>query len=926
MKNSVAIHADFPTALDALTTELRGREFDPTKHYVVLTPDRYTLQVESALFKNTGALDCEALTLSRLSRRVLGDRKTLSREGCVMLVAQAIADVSGELEYYKQAVKYYDFARQVYETLVQISASFASDDDRLAALKERASGITRLKLADLEKIEQRYKRYKADRLDASDRLTELLKAIPTSDFVRRTRFYLVGYSDPTKLNRRVFAALEKYGAAYKYFDAAPPEERRHPNIAVYRTPDAVTGYKAVAMRIVNAVKSGKYSFGDISVVCPDVRIASRIFREYGIDFYADETVALDRTQPTMLLSLCYKLLNGGSSDDVIALCKNPFSGCDADDAEKLQNYIAEHGIDYGALSLKLDGGAAKAIERANAVVGAFASKPVFNDACEAVMEFCGFEDVAATDAYKDATDMLRPLYSAIGEIKACGTGKFDIDARSFFSMAKEIKVRSRPRYADQVTVCLPPTLRMTRSKLLFVTDFNEGVLPTVTQDSGLLSDAELGAMGGAIEPTARERNRRDRAELTAVMNNAEKVFCTYSSSGNDCRAVFLSVFADETKDIKYADDIGAVASGDFDKTLEFCCTVSSAREIAARRMTPYADVIGAAVGSGEHAAAPFAPEIGNVERPVLSVTELSHWFDCPYKRFLTDSIGIGERKRGYDAADFGTYMHDFMRRFVECGTYDTSPSEIDRLMRETLDAAELTDDEKRELLTDKRFMSDAAAFAEVNRTIIQAGSYAPARSEDEFGGGMTLGSHAVPFKGKIDRIDFCGDRARVIDYKTGDKKFDEKKCLDGRDMQLPLYAAVVEEKYGKTVTGMFFSTLGAPYDGGDRRLRGCVVKDASVISEYDRDLECGASSRILSAGLTKDGKVSERNRKGLYEPESFRALIDTCVKNANVAADEITSGYIERTPADGACDYCPYVGLCTVKNYRFDDEGDGEDE
>lgn len=934
MKTIPIVCKDFPTALDELTAELRGRKFDPNKHYVVLTPDRYTLRVEESLFKGTGAIDCEVLTLSRLSRRVLGEKKTLSREGGVMLVARAIDEVSDELRYYKQAVKYYDFARQVYETLIQISASFTDEAGSIAALKEKADGITRLKLGDLELIDGAYKKFKSDSLDASDRLTELIEAIPSSGFVKRTRFYLIGYRDATRLNNRVFDALEKHGAAFKYFDAQRPSERMHENITVYRTPDAVTGYKAVAMRIVNAVKSGKYTFGDISVVCPEIRTATRIFREFGIDFYADETTTLDRTQPTGLLSLCYRLKNGGSSDDVVALCKNPFSGCDADDAEKLQNYLTEHGIEYGALTVKPVGGAARALDRANEIVNAFCSCALFDKACEAVIELCAFDDIAASDIYKDETDMLAPLYSALGEVRKCGSGIFDVDAKGFFSMAKEITVKSRPRYADQVTVCLPPTLRMTRSKLLFITDFNEGVLPTVTHDSGLLSDAELVALDGAVEPTARERNRRDRAELTAVINNAEKVFCTYADNGSDLRAVYLSLFADKKDDIAYESDVEKIAAGDFHETLDFCCTVGAAREIAARNMTPYADAIRSAVGAGDHACAAFEADIGRVERKALSVTELTHWFDCPYKRFLTDTIGISERKRGKNAADFGTFMHDFMRRFVEKGTYDTSPDEMERIMRATLEADEfLTDDEKRELISDRRFMADATAFAEANKHIIQAGGYVPEKYEDDFYGSIMFGTDkSVPFKGTIDRVDLCGERARVIDYKTGDKKFDVKKCKNGRDMQLPLYAAVVERS-GKTVTGMFYSTQGSPYDGRVRKLRGCVVKDAGIVSEYDYNLGAGMASDVITAKFKKDGDLNGQYTGGMYTWEEFRALMDTCVANADCAADEIVGGYIERTPADGACDYCPYGGLCTSKKYRVDgndapdddnDENDGE--
>ena len=54
----------YPDALDALAKELRARRFSPTEYRIVLTPDRYTLQAEKALFGGSGAIDCEVLTLS----------------------------------------------------------------------------------------------------------------------------------------------------------------------------------------------------------------------------------------------------------------------------------------------------------------------------------------------------------------------------------------------------------------------------------------------------------------------------------------------------------------------------------------------------------------------------------------------------------------------------------------------------------------------------------------------------------------------------------------------------------------------------------------------------------------------------------------------------------------------------------------------
>ena len=73
------LYESYPSALDALAQKIKARRFAPDEYHIVLTPDRYTQSVERALFAGGGAIDCEALTLSRLLRRMTDDVKSLSR-------------------------------------------------------------------------------------------------------------------------------------------------------------------------------------------------------------------------------------------------------------------------------------------------------------------------------------------------------------------------------------------------------------------------------------------------------------------------------------------------------------------------------------------------------------------------------------------------------------------------------------------------------------------------------------------------------------------------------------------------------------------------------------------------------------------------------------------------------------------------------
>ncbi|MCM1368346.1 MAG: PD-(D/E)XK nuclease family protein [Roseburia sp.] len=901
------LYDSYPSALDALASELRSRKFSPNEYYVVLTPDRYTLHVEKALFKHGAAIDCEVLTLSRLCRRVLKNAKTLSREGGVMITARAAEAVKDKLCYYKNAVRYGEFAKSVYDALLQIAASGVEISEI------SAKGSLASKLGDLALIKAEYDRLKAEYRDSPDRLKELIAACGESEFIAKTRFFAIGYADATKLNREVFAAIKKHARAFAFYDAAPQTELKG-DIEVYRAPDAVAQYKAVAARIREYVcKGGRY--GDVSVVCPDPRVLARILREYDVDFYTDEATPLFETPPVALLSALYKLKTSGDTESLVSVCKNPFSGCDATDAERLQNYLYERGRDYGALDAEIsDAAARRAVKRAKELLGYFEGD--FSSACENVAERAAFSAVQS-ELYSDGTDMLSPVYSLTGMLRRYGSGDFETDAASFFSAARALEVKSLPRLDDRVTVAAPQSFRMTRCKMLFVTDFNEGVLPIRTADSGLLSDAELRASGDVIEPSAREKNRRDSAELAAVINNAEKVFCTYKTSGGARRSSMLPTGGDLASaqsgyigEKTYEEEYAVLkVSADANYIARFAAVPSAARELAAQGLTSYPGSVSAAVGECDAVSPRFEPIIASAPRGKLSVSELTHWFYCPYGRFLTDTIGLKERRRGRTGApEFGLIMHDFMKRFIDGGALDCSRKAVEGIVDGILEerGTEPAPAER------ERIIRDACDYAAANKAVLEAGSYRPTATEYPFGGKIFLGKDGASFGGVIDRIDECDGKIRIIDYKTGNKKFDKKMCLCGCDLQLPLYAAAARTG-GKHVTGMFYMPLGSAYDGGDVRLSGCLIRDENIALEYDAKLENGQKSTVINAQFKTDGNkaVFARKNSQLLDEDEFDGLIDTSLAIANNAADEIAEGYIARSPVAGACDRCAYVGICT---------------
>ncbi|MCH5350997.1 MAG: PD-(D/E)XK nuclease family protein [Clostridiales bacterium] len=1019
MGKAILYETSYPEALKALAAELRGKKFSFDEYYIVLTPDRYTLQVEKALFSGRGSINCEVLTLSRLCRRlkVCDNNQTLSTEGAVMLTACA-AEEAENLEYYGAAAKYPEFAREVYAALIQISLSGADIDDLIASVPQ--SSLTGKKLRDLKKIKEKYDEKRKDLCDSTDRLKALAGAIPTLDSAKKTHFYAIGYSDATELIGEVFCAIKDNARLLSVYGAVPPSVKKMlaPEVVklpapkpkekpdVYKMSDAISQYKEAASMIRDYVYGDKTRrYGDVYIVAPNPRALTRILNEYGIDYYADASVALYDTAPFTALANIIRISTDAEADRIISLCKNPYALVDPSDADELEFILTKRGIKHDVFNADIDSkGANKALSAVKKMRDEFLSHKKFSEACSAVMETCGFEEterkiadeasaISGGDSGLVMTDAVKPIRSVLDLIDRYGTGDFKKDAFMFFSAAKALNIKSLPRFADRVSVVGVESLRLTSCELLIVVDFNEGVLPVPTADSGLLSDADIITVGKdpfgeeKIKPSAKEKNKRSREELLEVIFNAKRAVCMYVDSGQAKKAGLLSsvnryeiadgmwvdpetggeVSVAVAKDIPISKaDKAAATSGLVHPPLQstsdpktigyYACVPSAARELSARKKTSYGKAIDAALKGGEsqkHTAKKFSRHVnGVVGHETLSVSELSDWFGCPYRRFLRYTVGLKERYTGeFSAPDFGTMMHKVMEEFVKKELYKKSEDEIEKSVREY---ARSVAEEVEFALSDldkERFVENACDYARVNARIINAGNYKPDLywTERKFDGDILLGKSKIRFKGKIDRVDVLeksGEGAeqndtrylRVFDYKTNaSKSLSQEKIKDGREMQLALYAAELissnrNNGASKTndggadaesvqVTGMFYVPLPQKYVKEKRALlSGTMVKDYDVAVDYDKNIfTCGESEvlKLKSNDDRDDFSGGSKKSKTIIAENKFRELIDISVKNSDIAADQIDGGYIERSPADDKeCDYCPFVGLCEHRLVR----------
>ncbi|MGN0591955.1 MAG: PD-(D/E)XK nuclease family protein [Ruminococcus sp.] len=197
---------------------------------------------------------------------------------------------------------------------------------------------------------------------------------------------------------------------------------------------------------------------------------------------------------------------------------------------------------------------------------------------------------------------------------------------------------------------------------------------------------------------------------------------------------------------------------------------------------------------------------------------------------------------------------------------------------------------------------------------------------------MTASGHPVRLMGIIDRVDLFQDGdtewVRVVDYKSGGKKFALGHLLYGLDMQMLLYLFSVTEPGAKLSNGkpagVLYLPAGMPECRAERgsetsyeeilnqqyRMNGLLLEDAKLIRHMDREL----SGKYVAAKLLKDG-VSLGKQQGNFLKESQMKKLRRYVKKKTVeTAEAIYGGDVSVSPLllcdRDACAFCTFGDLC----------------
>ncbi len=188
----------------------------------------------------------------------------------------------------------------------------------------------------------------------------------------------------------------------------------------------------------------------------------------------------------------------------------------------------------------------------------------------------------------------------------------------------------------------------------------------------------------------------------------------------------------------------------------------------------------------------------------LSVTEVQTWLEDPYAIYARHVLHLKKLKpleEETDAADYGTLVHDGMRRFLdEYGATwpPNAAAELRVAMNQALEHAGLRRALAEWWAPRLARIADWVAEEEVRRRSLSR----PLAIETEQSGRLLLDDASFELRGRADRIERREDgRLAIFDYKTG-KPPGQKQVDAGFAPQLPLEAAMAASgAFGQAIAG-----------------------------------------------------------------------------------------------------------------------------
>ena len=563
-------------------------------------------------------------------------------------------------------------------------------------------------------------------------------------------------------------------------------------------------------------------------------------------------------------------------------------------------------------------------------------------------------EIMLNKAYLQIEKKLESVFESIGQTVGNTETSFDKFCEILEKCLTETEINSVPSTVNQIYIGDLKSFYFNK-KYVFVLGMNEGIMPNVLTDTGLISDKEIisESIIAKLEPTTKIINKRNKFKLFENILSAEKKCFLYyhvfdaenkQSQPNE----FLSELAFLFKNnIETAVSQKAINNDKqkmcFNLMDNYNANLILFDDINAKE---YTKIKNALVKNdtlfkkleGEKLSLDFSKLFFKDNKASVSVVE--KYNACPRSAFLANALKLQPIKKDkLEANLIGTFLHEVGEVFVKNNSKalgKLSDTQITLLVEQIIQDM-LKDDEYFQFTLPKnKFLlgllkAEAIRFCSFINYEQSVSEFKPLYVEKYFGGKSDFAPITLDINGTknyisgfVDRIDSCEDYFRIIDYKTGNTTNSKgaEHLFYGTKIQLFVYALAIKNNMDKKLFGVFYLPIknGFSKNGNDYTFSGFFENNAILSLKCDKNMLSNSKSELLNVSLAKikaDGELKLKKKTNLLSDDELSAYLQYSIESVKNAIMDIESGYIDCSPIKDRCKICEFNKIC---KFAFDEK------
>lgn len=527
-----------------------------------------------------------------------------------------------------------------------------------------------------------------------------------------------------------------------------------------------------------------------------------------------------------------------------------------------------------------------------------------------------------------------------------------------------------PRGIDQVDIACADRSVVDNKKAVFIIGAIDGEFPNTPVEAGVFSDDErslLSAFGLTMSDSVEQLVPTEKfLAYKAVCSASEKLFVsyyTYSLNGEKRSAseiitqlpeIISDVRCHSSVDCTVFDSLWSEGSA-FDYYVKRC----NSKDGDIKKLYDYFS----SHPKYEHTL--YAIERSHNKEPLkitdnklaktlfnpqmtLSASQVESFHLCKFEYFCKYGLRVRERRQAkIDSLEYGTLMHYLLEEFLKKHKDDdfsliekkTIENEVSEMLDAYIDKHLGGKDGKTQRFLYLYYRVKRTAVAIICRLVEEFSQSAFKPNDFELNIGDDIPSYklkvsdeiSVTIRGSVDRVDVMEQNGkkyiRVVDYKTGTKKYSLSDVLYGINLQMLIYMSAINsggEKYfnsqispaGVLYTPAISPTVNVGSKGlntaiaesnKDKKMHGIILDNTDVIKGMEKD----ANGVYIPVSIKGDTIVDKSG--SLVTLEEFGALFSQVDKSISEMATCLCDGDISGVPAKGiydACAWCPYLSVC----------------